>query len=221
LPSGKSQCYRFHASAGAFLSFDVDTIAADEHDLTLTLYDRDGNALVYNDDDPFGRDPQLSFLAPASEVYFAMVSGYEDVEVPYTLKMFDGPVEASARDAQRMENGTRLRGAITDQNGIRLERHDFNGYGVFYYYDGQAGETITVDVYAESLGSTLNPQIVLLDTAFDDLYEDDDNGNGSEVHLGYVLPEASRYYFLVLGPNGDEYGTEADFFYEIALTVIP
>jgi Tol biopolymer transport system component len=221
MPSGESQCYRFHASAGAFLSFDVDTIAADGHDLTLTLYDRDGNTLAYNDDDPFGRDPQLSFLASAGGVYFAMVAGYEEVEVPYTLKMLEGPVEASARDAQRMENGSRLRGAITDQNGIRLERHDFDGYGVFYYYDGKDGETITIDVYAESLGSTFDARIILLNAAFDDIYEDEDSGNGNEAHLVYMLPENNRYYFLVTGPDGGEYGTETDFFYEIALTVTP
>lgn len=221
LPSGESQCYRFHADTGAFLSFDVDTIAADGHDLTLTLYDRDGSALTYNDDDPFGRDPQLSFLAPEAGVYFAMVAGYTDSEAPYTLKLFEGPVEASARDAQRLENGARLRGAITDQNGIRLERHDFTGYGVFYYYDGQAGETIALDVYAESLDSTLDPMLVLLNATLDDIDEDDNSGNGNEAHLVYTLPENNRYYFLVLAPNGDEYGTEADFFYEISLTVTP
>lgn len=221
LPARETQCYRFHANAGDFLSFDVDTVAEDRYDLNMTLYDRDGTNLAYNNDDPFGRDPQLSFLIPETGVYFAKVSGYIDAEVPYTLKVFEGPVEASARDAQRLEGGSRLRGAITDQNSIRLERHDFDGYGVFYYYDGQAGETITIDVYAESLGSTLDPQIVLLDAAFDDLYSDDDSGNGSEAHLKYVLPESTRYYFLVAGPNGDQYGTEAAFFYEIALTVTP
>ena len=73
-------------------------------------------------------------------------------------------------------------------------------------------------MFAESLGSELDPVVLLMDLALEILESDDDSGEGYESQLKYTLDTSGRYFALVI-PEGEDYGTEDTHFFEILLTV--
>ena len=86
----------------------------------------------------------------------------------------------------------------------------------FYSFAGNAGDTLIVDVDAEVLGSRLDPEINLTDSAsgveyfFNDQYDDNDS------RFNIVLPQTGRY---VIGIGSFEGGSRG--FYRMNASMVP
>ena len=87
-----------------------------------------------------------------------------------------------------------------------------------YAFNGQAGEQITIDVFADSIGSSLDPVVYLFDSLQELLGEDDDGGSGYDSQITYSFPKSEWYYLLVEDAGGG-YGSTDDYFYDILLTL--
>jgi hypothetical protein len=213
----EEDCYRFSADADKLVTFNVDTPQSQNFDSELELYDRFGDQIGYNDDDPISIDPSLSYTFREAGTYFVIVSGLNESESgDYTLSVYAGELDPALADAEFLPADTRIFGAITAESLVYLEAYDWQGFGNYYTFDGVAGETISIDVYADSLGSQLDPFVVLFNSAGDLLAEDDDGGVDYDSSLTYTLDADGRYYILVA--SVDDYGTPSDFFYEVLLT---
>lgn len=86
---------RFDAKAGNTITLDIDFGAGDASsvDTVVTLFDKKGNYLAFNDDggifDPgsqssFGLDSYLQFVAPETGTYYVAVSSYSNFYDPVT-----------------------------------------------------------------------------------------------------------------------------------------
>lgn len=216
LVSGGEDCYRFQAQADQFYTFLVESFSY--IDSTMTFLDLEGNQLDFDDEDGGAGNPRLSLTIEESGVYFIIIEGYDESESgEYTISVFEGLNDSAFSGAIPLPFDAQTDGAITSSSLITLESYDFQTYGVMYTFRGQANEQITIDVFADSLGSDMDPIIILLDYTAEVLANDDDGGSGLDAQLTYHLPQAGDFYVFVLDA-GEEFGSASDFFYEILIT---
>ena len=217
--AGEERCYRFRAQEGDVITFDVDTPESQQYDFELTFYDRDGIQVSYNDDGPSGYDPRLTVSIDESGLYFVVLTGYGSAEeATYSLVVREGVGDPGFANAQLLQRGYRTRGTITSGSALYLEKYDWEGHGNIYYFNGQAGDSITIDVYADSIGSELDPVVYLIDITLDVIESDYNSGAGDDSQLTYTLSNTGRYYILVTD-EGENYGSADTYFYEILLNI--
>ena len=72
-------------------------------------------------------------------------------------------------------------------------------------------------MFADSLGSEIDPIVYLFDSNGIYLVSDDDGGIDYDSQLVYTLPSSGRYYVIVANLRG-AYGTSSTHFYELLLT---
>ena len=207
-------CYVFDGTGGVTVQFDVDSYA----DTVLVLYDEEGNELFYNDDGGEGLNPRIRALLPYSGRYYIAVHGYASNTGSFTLSFQIAPeVEDVFANPTFLPANTRLRGVITEADYFYNETLSFTNYGHAYYFDGTGGQTIQIDVFADSLGSEIDPIVYLFDSNGIYLVSDDDGGIDYDSQLVYTLPSSGRYYVIVANLRG-AYGTSSTHFYELLLT---
>jgi Tol biopolymer transport system component len=215
---GKRNCFRFRAGEGDMLTFDLTSPEGQFFDFEFTLYDRDGVQLGYNDDSSGRNDPRMTITIPQSGIFFLEVSGQGSEESPdYILELHEGAGEPAVADAVVLVPGSPIRGTVTSSSEVHLESYDYDTYGNFYYFEGEEGDSITIDVFAESIGSSMDPEVYLFDSEMAFLDENDDGGDGLDSQLTFTLQQSGRYYVLV-NDVGDEFGSAGDYFYEVQLT---
>jgi len=216
---GEEKCYRFRAGEGDVITFDVDTPESQRYDFALTFYDRGGHQLSYNDNGPSGYDPRLTVSIDQSGLYFVKLTGRgSDKEPTYSLTVREGVGDPGFANAKLLQPGSQTRDAITESSAFYMETFDWKGHGNTYYFNGQAGDKITINVYANSLGSELDPRVFLFDLKLGFLNSDDDSGAGSDSQLTYTSSHTGRYYILVVD-EGEDYGSADTYFYEILLSI--
>lgn len=207
-------CYYFSGTAGQSIQVNVDSLI----DTTLTLYDADGNQVDYNDDTN-GLNPQIRTTLPGDGIYTIGLEVYSGDLGDFTLtfetaQSYTNPFEA----ALLLPANQRVRGEIAESDAIYLESFEYQGYGDFYYFEGRAGQTIQVDVFAATLGSALDPWIILFDaTGNTVLTDNDDSGSTLDSQVVITLPSDGRVYVLVIDASGG-FGTAGSYFYDILLT---
>ncbi len=205
------QCYRFRASAAALLTFSVEQPGPDTYLFGMDIFDREGNRLAES-------GAKIPFFAAEAGVYFLMVSTGSSAEIPYTLHSLEAPLDPLAADAERLEPGARVRGAITEAAVFALLHNtSYSGYGNYYYFDGQQGETFTLNLFASSLGSNMAASLIVLDVSFEILYNSSRATEEADASLSFTLPRTSRYFVIVTDTHNN-FGTAENFFYEIELT---
>jgi hypothetical protein len=131
--------------------------------------------------------------------------------------MVEGVSDPAFSNATPLQPNVRTRGAITSASSLTLETFGYSTYGVIYSFSGQAGDFIQVDVFADSLGSSIDPVAYLFDPSMTLLTQDDDSGTGYDSLINYTLPSNGRYYILVEDLGGN-YGDPSSYFFEILLT---
>ncbi len=213
IPAGESRCYRFRASADDIYTFAV----SGPLDTYLTLYDREGTFIASDDDSGPDYNPRLRVrLKPG--VYFVELENIDAQAGTYTLQVNEGVNDPAFTQAQPLTPGQPTRGAITESTEIYLADYDLSTYGVMYTFQGHAGDTIVVDVRADSIGSELDPYVYLFGPDLSFVASDDDSGEGYDARLTYTLDQDGPYYVLVTSVDGS-YGYEERYFYEILLTI--
>ncbi len=65
---------------------------------------------------------------------------------------------------------------------------------IYYVFDGSAGDEITVDIDAETIGSMMDPVLYLYNDAQELLAEMDDDAYYLDPNLTFTLPETGAYY---------------------------
>ena len=207
-------CYRLRASENQIITFRAES----DDDTTLTLYDRDGYQLSYDDDSGGNLNPRLAYTFSNSGTYYIQVNSYTGSTTgSFTLSMVEGVTDPAFSNAIPLQPNVRTRGAITSSNSLTLETFGYSTYGVIYSFEGQAGQFVQIDVFAESLGSNIDPMAYLFDPAMTLLTQDDDSGSGYDSMITYTLPSNGRYYILVEDLAGN-YGDPSSYNFEILLT---
>ena len=208
-------CYVFTASANQTLLFWVDAPI----DTLLILYDQNGMEIDRDDDSGGNYNPRLLTTLSNAGTYYISIQGYGSNSGNYTLHMETAqPPEDAFTTAILLLPNTRTRDAITENDYIYLPTYDYTTHGVVYYFDGTAGQTIQIDVFADSLGSSIDPTAYLFDSAYNSLTSDDDGGTGYDSLITFTLPSTGRYYIMVQDLSGD-FGDASSYFFEILLTV--
>jgi hypothetical protein len=216
--SDESPCYRVYVEAPDTYTFDVDTDDG-EADLALALYDRGGDQISYNDDDPRSYDPRLSTYLDQPGIYFLVVEGLNrDDTGPYALRMIAGMTEPAFRDARPITPGERIESAITPADELVIELFDYEGYGHVYSFRGNAGDRVTIDVIADSLGSEVDPYAVLFDSSLESVADDSDSGEDYDARIDTTLQKSDMYYIVVINEN-EEFGDREQYFYFIELEI--
>ena len=213
LTAGEEACYRFRADADQVYTISVVSTSEMNHP-GFSVYDRDGN---YLDGGNWG-EPLLINM-DQSGTYFIMVEGYYSSDSDsYSVTVYEGLSDPAFAQATLLAAGALTRGSISSASYLYLEIYDYSTYGTMYAFNGQAGEQITIDVFADSIGSSLDPVVYLFDSLQELLGEDDDGGSGYDSQITYSFPKSEWYYLLVEDAGGG-YGSTDDYFYDILLTL--
>ncbi len=217
LAPGAQDCYRLRLSAPGGYSISVDS--ATDADTRLEVRDRDGNLLASDDDSGPALNPRLHMTFEESGLYYIIVLPYgSDDTGPYTVAVTEGTADPVLSAAQLLSANETDRGAVTAESELYFEQYDQTIYGALYYFDARADDFITIEVAAGSIGSSLQPAVVLLDASLQALSYSNMAAEGPDALLNYLITADARYYVLVMSMT-EEYGTTANYFYEITLTL--
>ena len=214
LEEDQKACYFFAGTAGQNILVSVDSLI----DTTLTLYDADGGQVAFNDDS-IGLNPQIRTTLPGDGTYTIGLEVYSGDTGDFTLTFETAPAYTNPfENALLLPANQRVRGEITETDAIFLELFEYQGYGDLYYFEGSGGQTIQVDVFAATIGSALDPWVILFDaTGSTVLADNDDSGDTLDSQVVFTLPSDGRIYVLVIDATG-EFGTGGSYFYDILLT---
>lgn len=216
LSSGTSDCYRFHLNAALDLAVSVRAGAA--LDAVVAVYDRTGILIDEDDDSGPGLNPRLHLHLDSAGTYFIVVRGYgAEAAGPYTLVVSEDQSVDAQQNARPLPIDERRRGAITAADELYLEPYDAYLYGILYVFEARADDWAEIEVRAGSIGSNLQPIVILFDRSLESIAYGEPEGTG-DARLAHRIPEAGRYYVLVTSQD-EEYGTEADAFFDITLSL--
>ena len=208
-------CFYFDGVQDATVQFDVTS----DIDTVLTLYDEFGVELGYNDDGGEGLNPRILSTLQYSGRYYIAVNGFSSNTGAFTLSFQSAPAPMDIfANPPLLPLNTRLRGVITEADFFYNETLAFTNYGHAYTFEGTSGQTIQIDVFADSLGSEIDPVVYLFDSNGIYLYSDDDGGDGYDSQLIYTLPSTGRYYVIVANLRG-AFGTSSTHFYDVLFTL--
>jgi len=115
-------CFRFSAGSGEIWNVDIDS-AEEGLDLEVTLLDRDGNYLAYNDDGLFDYNPWLAYVFESGGVYYLEVGGLDGGAGDFTIEIIEG--EDSLANAESISLNETVIGRITENSLIYIESPEF------------------------------------------------------------------------------------------------
>lgn len=111
-------------------------------------------------------------------------------------------------NAYHIFNGDTLTGATIDPTGD----HDW------FFFNGQSGDSVVIDIDAQSIGSSLDSYLRLYDTDGTTLLSSNDDYGGSlDSHIEYTLTSSGVFYIMVQ-QLGDWIGG-SNYFYHISLII--
>jgi hypothetical protein len=208
-------CYRTQLDANQLYSILVDSSV----DTRLKLYSRSGDLIIEDDNSGPGDNPRLRTTVDASGAYFIIIeaSGDQSSSSEYTLSIKQGYGDPILDNAPQLLPGSRMKGAITSSTKLG---DSGSMYGALYYFEGKKDDLVTIEAFAQSIGSNLDPVLELYyDPAMSPLGSNDDGGSGTDSKLTYTLPADGRYFVYIRSVSSSNYGTSNNYYYEILLTV--
>jgi len=209
-------CYKVQMNAGELTSFTATS--PDGLDLNMTLFDRDGVYLTYDDDSGGNYDPWLSWNPETSGTFYIQVGTYsQGATGSVNFNVYSGTGEVIFDNATPLYANQPIREYITSDETIYVRAIDLNTYGDVYYFDGQAGQTVIIDAKGYAYGSPLDPTISLFDPSMTFLTTDDDSGDSYDSQIYYNLPTTGRYY-IVMYDHNNYFGNGTEYWYDLSLT---
>ncbi|MGH7338926.1 MAG: PPC domain-containing protein, partial [Candidatus Rokuibacteriota bacterium] len=210
--------WSFTATAGAVVELDIDAAALGSPlNSVVGLFASDGVTLLASNDDSDGLDSRLQYRIPASGTYFAVVAGY-DGGPGYTYTIHFRTVTCDVVGSENEPNDSpavaRSISLGSDGSGEMCPVQDQD----YWSFTATAGNTIELDVDASEFGSLLDPVIALLASDGVTVIAFNDDFDGLDSRLEYVVP-ASGTYYAVVRAYGDNGGP--DQIYTIDLRTIP
>ena len=218
LRSGEQACYRIRADRGDLLTFDLESPQSRGVNWTLSLHDRKGQTLSQASQGAYVDNPRLTAQIETSGVYHVMVTGRGQADrAEYALSAWYGPGDRGFLDAKPLHPSTRTRGAITSGSRRELDMYGRQVYGDVYYFDGDRGEQVTIEVFAGQIDSQLDPVASVFGPQLAWVASVDRGGSGADARSTFVLRETGRHYVLIMDTDQDYGGTDTHF-YEVLLT---
>lgn len=203
----------------------------DQEDFTNAVFSPDGRKVIYSAKTGSDEDEVAVYEMSISgdESPTRLYDGFYLIDARWTdMSRFEGislmnayytaeisPSANFTREVLALVPYGNVRGAIFSSS----ELSDFrlgSGYGDLYSFRGSENDRIVLNVYAPSIGSTMDPYVELFDDSFTRLASDDDSGDSYDSRLRYTLPRDGDYYVLVRSA-GDRYGSASDYYYELVL----
>jgi hypothetical protein len=177
----------------------------------IALFDEAGNLLASNVGDE-NNDPVIRFRTARDQVLIVGITDADDfggASFDYILNITRGvdadEAEPNDRTAQRLpEVPVTVFGEISRRDDVD-----------FYSFTASAGQTLIVDVDAESLGSRLDAEINLLDPETGVEYFYNDQHDNDDPRFNIVLPYTGRYIIGVGAFESDSTG-----FYRLNASVV-
>lgn len=195
-----SQVYTFAGLAGEVIQITMKASAGSTLDCYLELQAADGTVIEANDDIVPGqvRDARIAVELPADGTYTIVASRYEGTDAPPTSGTYELLLERIDNEALigvspvllPIVYGQTVTGAISDEQ-----------YLLFYVFDGQAGDTVTIQVTHTS--GNLDTVLHLYraeGTQWVEIASNDDSPTGGtfEPMLSRViLPQTSKYLIAI------------------------
>ncbi len=190
--------YDFEGRPGQSVTLDL---RSDEFDAYLILRQPNGEALTNDDTD--GSNSRIEVTLPEAGNYEVVVSSFAGGETgEYRLNIAEiteqsgGASSAVATDSLRL--GDSVSGDLVD--GDQIAEND--GFQDSFFFTGNSGETIVVDLTASDFDTVL-----ALQTPAGELFENDDyQGSTDQSQLQLTLQESGRYRILVSSYSSGETG---------------
>lgn len=212
--------YQFNLTLGQRVAIDIDSVEGVAGDAMLRLFHAAGTQLAFSDDNtgpgenPFGTDPFLDFIAPATGLYYLGVSSFPNssydvftgvadaVGVAQPYRLLVTIVDPSDPDDQLIEAAavapnSMVSGNISTGSDVDMLR-----------FDVTAGQRLTFDL--DRPDGVLDSVLRLFDNAGNVLAtSDDDPGPGeffsTESFLGHTFDVSATYYLGISGYSNFSY----------------
>ncbi len=175
--------YTFEGEEGDWIYIAMETEAFDAY---LVLLDEDWNVLAEDDSSAGSGNAFIGYRLPWDGTFTVIARGYYNNQVGRYNLFFDA----------------RSHSAVTLTGGEELEMEKISPIPALYFYEGQAGQTITVTMDSAAFDCYL----VLVDEDNNVLVEDDSGGDGSNARLQYTLPADGLYTIIARGYYAAERG---------------
>ena len=180
--------YRFSARRGDVVNLNMRAIGGDL-DPVLTVVDGGGFALQANDDAANGvLDAAItSLLIPADGAYFVRASRYGNTRGNFVLTL---------EEAANSGMGNSRLAAISLRPNSTVEG-TLSAEVPAQYYRFEAHQNDVISVNMERLSNNLDSLLIITDADGNELFEDDDGGEGQNSRIAEFLMPADGTYFLV------------------------
>jgi len=181
----------------------IDMMSGD-FDSFLLLHDAGGRELIRNDDGGDGLNARIVYTLPYDGEYRIIANTYrEGARGNYTLRVQSlgtGTITGGGTFETRgtLTRGGQASGVLTASD----PRLNDNSVYHAYLYEGQAGETITIEVSS----SEFDAYAIIQDQSRNKLGEDDDSGEGTDALLTFTLPYTGAYRILANAYRAGAYG---------------
>jgi hypothetical protein len=216
--SGDYDYFSLSADAGDSISIETFADALDTGlDTFVGLYDSFGTLVASDDDSGEGLDSLLNYQVQSDGEYYAVVRGFgsgfasdpltagtgggvgSTGEYDVTISV-NGPFEPNDSITQAYDTGLAGEGSTT--LSAVIGDGDFgNTSGDYDYFSlsADAGDSIGIETFADSLGTGLDTFVGLYDSFGTLLASDDDSGTGLNSVLNYQVQADGEYYAVVWG----------------------
>ena len=215
----------FSLSANAGQTISINTLAdslGTGLDTFVGLYDSLGTLVASNDDNGSSLDSSLSYDVQGAGEYYAVVQGYGngfasdpftpgtgggvgstgEYDVAFSISggVNIGPFEPNDSITQAYDTGLSGSGSTTLSAFIGDgEFGTTSGDYDYFSLSANAGQTISINTLADSLGTGLDTFVGLYDSLGTLIASDDDSGSGLDSSLSYDVQAAGEYYAVVRG----------------------
>lgn len=174
--------YEFVATPGQHVTVDLQS---DEFDTYLIVEDPRGARSENDDTDRYGHSV-VEFDATESGTHQVLVSSYEPgLTGSYELRIEVGVAAAAGRDVVALSPGQTSTGSLAAGDS----RPEDGKYRDVYVFDGQAGETVSVEMTSSAFDTYLG----VLTPSGEQIENDDYEGSRSRSLVELTLRETGRY----------------------------
>ncbi|MBI1252020.1 MAG: hypothetical protein GC189_11160 [Alphaproteobacteria bacterium] len=193
-PEGDKDSFSIDMIEGRAYRFNLIGVGEDGalSDPYLSLVDAEGGQIAADDDGGTGLNAYLSFVAPSSGTYYAVVSAFADGGTgAYELRVSDSEVPGNA--------GTDEFLSLQDGEDGRISRIDMPGDKDWFRVDLTGGQIYTFAVNGYGPNPLSDSVVTVLGDDGSELATDDDSGEGENALLGFTPQQTGTFVVQVTG----------------------
>ncbi len=181
-----AKIYHFTGSAGTQVAIDLTSLAFDTY---LVLFNSSFTLVALDDDGGGGTNSRIVYTLPQSgDWYIAANAFFVGSTGSYTLRLQcnTSPTSCTSGQSQSLGCNQNLTGSLTTSDCTLGD----GTYAKIYHFTGNAGTQVTIDMTSSAFDSYL----ILFDSSFTSVAQDDDSGGGTDSRIVYTLPRSGDWY---------------------------